>query len=154
MAAFKGRKLANYYVSGPGKGLSFQNLPSYSLVTTSATIIQEPEEGNHYAPASSLLLGVVSAHDSGLAPLYVDPECPGATSYDFNPLDYESAGGNMVLFNTTKGGLTPWDPNYYANRGSPSRGFDGEYIMRHATDSAPTASSYATGVKVRWIAEL
>lgn len=66
---------------------------------------------------------------------------------DFDPRDYESECGNMVMWDENKGGKYPWDANYYTATPDTSTGFDPEYIMRHATDSAATASAYATGHK-------
>ena len=65
----------------------------------------------------------------------------------FNPLDYDADGGNMVLWNATKGGTFPWDRRYYQETPDTSSGFDPEYIMRHASDSAATAGTLATGRK-------
>ena len=48
--AFAGRSLSDYYTEGLGTGLSFQELPGQTLVTTSAPVIQQAEPGNHYAP--------------------------------------------------------------------------------------------------------
>ena len=53
----------------------------------------------------------------------------------------------MVLWDDIKGGEFPWDKRYYQEYPDPATGFDPEYIMRHATGSAPTASSMATGHK-------
>ena len=50
-AMFAGRTTADYYTSGKGDGLSFQNLPDYGLVTTSAMVIQEASEGAWYSPS-------------------------------------------------------------------------------------------------------
>ena len=52
----------------------------------------------------------------------------------------------MVLWNDKKGGKYPWDERYFTE-GPNKKGFDPEYIMRHATNSANTAGSYATGHK-------
>lgn len=142
--AFDGRTLDHYYKSGRGHGLSFQRLADYGLVTTSAMVIQQPEDGAHYAPARSLLEGEVSDHFNGMAPLALD-DCTGKP-IDFNPADYEREGGNMVLWDDVKGGAFPWDERYYQT-GPFDDGFDPEFIMRHATDSANTAGALATGHK-------
>lgn len=64
---------------------------------------------------------------------------------DFSPLDYETAGGNMVLWDKAKGGRNPWDRKYFQEHPEPP--FDPEYITRHAPDSAATATSLASGHK-------
>eukprot|EP00980_Cylindrotheca_fusiformis_P003941 scaffold871_cov130-Cylindrotheca_fusiformis.AAC.18 len=128
--------------TGRGSGLSFQELRGFHLMTTTTTVAQEPNEGNHYAPSQSLLEGLVSEHMSGMAPLALN-EC--GYPIDFSPLDFASEGGNMVLWDNEKGGEFPWDPRYY---GAPITGdFDPEFIMQHATDSASTAGTMATGHK-------
>ena len=146
-AAFAGRTLSDYYTEGKGSGLSFQDaLDGFHLVTTSATLVHSPTDGAHYAPASSMLEGNVSGHDDGMAPLAVD-ECTG-DYIDFSPYDFELDGGNMVLWDDERGGKYPWDPDYWVTDGNYSnKKFDPEFIMRHATDSANTAGSLATGVK-------
>jgi len=144
-ASFSGRTLSDYYTEGKGSGLSFQDLEGYALVTTSTTVLQSQNAGAHYAPASSLLEGSVSSHDNGLSPLAVD-ECTGRP-IDFDPRDYEAEGGNMVLWSDAKGGQYPWDENYFTETPDTSSGFDPEFIMQHATDSASTAGSFATGHK-------
>jgi hypothetical protein len=128
-AAFVGRTLDHYYTAGKGHGLSFQTLPDYGLVTTSAMVIQQAEDGAHYAPARSLLEGKVSDHFNGMAPLALD-DCTGKP-IDFNPADYEKEGGNMVLWDDVMGGAFPWDERYYQT-GPFNDGFDPEFIMRHA----------------------
>lgn len=130
--------------SGPGKGLSFQDLPEFALMTTTATVLQEPNAGNHYAPATSLLQGQVSDHDSRMAPVALD-EC--GFPIDFSPLDYEMDGGNMVLWDDVQGGKYPWDPRYFQENPDTSDGFDPTFIMQHPTDSANTAGTMATGHK-------
>lgn len=145
MSAFEGRTLDHYYTEGKGSGLSFQELAGYTLVTTSAMVTKDPNPGNHYAPATSLLEGSVSSHDNGMAPLALD-DCTGEP-IDFDPRDYESEGGNMVLWDDVKGGEFPWDERYFQEVPDTSEGFDPEFIMRHGTDSASTAGALATGHK-------
>jgi alkaline phosphatase len=144
MNAFRGRTLDDYYTEGKGSGMSFQELDGYALMTTTTTVTQEPNPGNHYAPSRSLLEGDVSEHESGQAALALD-EC--GFPIDFSPLDFEADGGNMVLWDNKMGGEFPWDKRYYQERPDTSTGFDPEYIMRHATDSASTAGTMATGHK-------
>ena len=143
-AAFAGRTLSDYYTEGVGSGLSFQELEGYGLVTTSTVVLQSPNDGDHYGPAKSLLEGTVDAHDNGMAELAID-ECTGEP-VDFSPLDFEEDGGNMVLWDDVKGGKYPWDERYF-KEGPFKDGFDQEFIMRHATDSASTAGALATGHK-------
>jgi alkaline phosphatase len=129
--------------SGKGSGLSFQELPGFGLVTATTTVIADPEDGNHYAPGTSLL-GNVDSHKPGMAPLLLN-EC--GNPIDFSPLDYAADGGNMVLWDNVKGGFYPWDSRYYEENPDTSDGFDPTYIMQHATDSASTAGCLATGHK-------
>ena len=124
--------------------MSFQiDALDFMLVTTSAPLLQQPNPGNHYAPAASLLAGSVTEHDSGQAPLALN-EC--GFPIDFNPKDWLD-GGNMVLWDNVKGGEFPWDKRYYQEDPDTSDGFDPTFIMQHATDSANTAGSLATGHK-------
>lgn len=100
MEAFAGRTLDDYYTEGKGSGLSYQELEGFALVTTTTTVAQSPNDGNHYAPAQSLLNGTVADHDNGMAPLALN-EC--GFPVDFSPLDYVVDGGNMVLWDDVKG---------------------------------------------------
>jgi alkaline phosphatase len=131
-------------ITGKGSGLSFQNLQGYSLVMTSATGIGAPELANHYAPGRSLLNGTISSHENGMSPLALNG-C--GFPIDFSTADYDSVGGNMVLWSDTRGGKYPWDPRYFQTNPDTSDGFNITYIMQHATDSANTAGCLATGHK-------
>lgn len=124
--------------------MSFQEALDFMLMTTTTTVIQEPEPGNHYAPASSMLEGLVGDHFTRQAPLALN-EC--GFPIDFSPLDWEIDGGNMVLWDNVMGGEFPWDERYYQENPDFSTGFDPTYIMQHATDSASTAGTMATGHK-------
>jgi len=104
-AAFQGRTLDDYYTEGKGSGLSYQELEGFALVTTTTTVIQEPNDGNHYAPACSLLNGTVEDHENGMSTLALN-EC--GYPIDFSVLDYVTDGGNMVLWDDVKGGKYPW----------------------------------------------
>jgi alkaline phosphatase len=115
-----------------------------ALMTTTATVTQIPNAGNHYAPSQSLVAGDVSDHTSGMGDLALN-EC--GHPIDFSPLDFEADGGNMVLWDDVKGGAYPWDHHYYQENPDTSDGFDPTYIMQHATDSASTAGTMATGHK-------
>jgi alkaline phosphatase len=114
------------------------------VMTPTTVVIGEPNPGNHYAPANSLLNGTVGDHKSGQAPLALN-EC--GFPIDFSPLDYMTEGGSMVLWDDVLGGEFPWDERYYQESPDTSTGFDPLYIMQHATDSAPTAGCMATGHK-------
>jgi alkaline phosphatase len=113
-------------------------------MTTTTTVIQQANDGNHYAPSRSLLEGDVGDHEDGMAPLALD-DC--GNPIDFSPLDFEKDGGNMVLWDNDIGGAFPWDPRYFQENPDTSDGFDPTYIMQHATDSASTAGCMATGHK-------
>lgn len=130
--------------AGAGSGLSFQDNLAFDLMTTTTTVIQAPNPGNHYAPANSLLEGSVKDHKSGQAALALN-EC--GFPIDFSPKDYMMEGGNMVLWDDVLGGEFPWDERYYQENPDTSDGFDPEFIMMHATDSASTAGCMATGHK-------
>jgi alkaline phosphatase len=66
---------------------------------------------------------------------------------EFNPNDVNE-GGHMAFWDDVKGGEFPWDANYYTETPDLESGFDPEFIMQHATDSAATASAFANGVKM------
>lgn len=112
-------------------------------MTTTSPVLQEPNPGNHYGPANSLLEGSVTEHNSGMAPLALN-EC--GFPIDFNPNDWWE-GGHMSLWDDVKGGQYPWDKRYYEENPDTSDGFDPTFIMQHATDSANTAGTMATGHK-------
>ena len=139
--AFKERTLDDYYTQGKGSGLSFHELDGYAIMTSSAVIIGEPNEGNVYAPHQSLLKGKVWEHEKGMSSLVAD-KCKNPL--DFSPLDYDD-GGNMVLWDDENGGKFPWDDCYHEKEYSGS--CDPTYIMQHAPGSAPSATSLATGHK-------
>lgn len=143
-AAFAGRVLNDYYIAGKGSGLSFQDLPKFHVMTTTTPIIGQPNDGNHYGPARSFL-GNVNEHDNGMAELLTNED---GIPLVFSPKDVLE-GGNMVLWDDSKGGKYPWDPDYFVGVDQPPSNpeFDPEYIMQHAIDSANSASCYATGVK-------
>jgi hypothetical protein len=98
-------------------------------MTTTATVIQKPNDGNHYAPANSLLEGGVADHDDGMAALALN-ECDYPV--DFSPLDYELAGGNMVLWNDDIGGEFPWDSRYFGAKQSGHFDPECKYTARTA----------------------
>lgn len=111
------------------------------MVTTTTTVIGEPTAGNHYSTQTSMLEGELSEHKRGMAALRTtDDGC----ALEFDPTDFELEGGNMVLWNDELGGEYPWDECYYTD---DMKGCDITYIMQHATDSASTAGTLATGHK-------
>jgi len=59
-------------MAGKGSSLSFQELPDFNIVTTSAPVLQQAEPGNHYASGRTLLDGKASDHNDRQAPLYLD----------------------------------------------------------------------------------
>ncbi len=61
--------------------------------------------------------------------------------------DGDTLGGNVPIFDLESGGQTPWDANYYEDRGNTSEGFDPDYIKNLYPDSAGTATGLYTGVK-------
>jgi alkaline phosphatase len=65
---------------------------------------------------------------------------------DFDPKDFLTEGGNMVLWDDILGGRYPWDARYFSTNPNIN-GFNNTYIMQHATDSANTAGCLATGHK-------
>jgi alkaline phosphatase len=89
-----------------------------------------------------MLQGTTEEHYDRMAPLVMN-DCGFAL--EFNPADV-SEGGMMALWDDVKGGEFPWDANYYTDTPDLSSGFDPEFIMQHATDSANTAAALATGV--------
>ena len=70
-----------------------------------------------------------------------------AEAVDIEINDADTAGGNVPIFNLESGGETPWDANYYENRGETSDDFDADYIKNLYPDSAGTATGLYTGVK-------
>jgi len=113
-------------------------------MTATSPLIGQPKDGNHYGPARSFL-GKVDEHDNGMAELLTDAQ---DNPLVFDPRDVLQ-GGNLVMWDDVKGGMYPWDENYFnAANGFPvDPSFDPEFIMQHAIDSANSASAYATGVK-------
>jgi len=125
-AVFANRTLDYYYTSGKGSGTPYQDFAGYNLVTTGSTKIAGSTN-------NSALQGSTSTHDTGDAPL--------RDGFVFDPsLTY-------VNWDSTKGGETPWDADYYQDRGKTSAGFDKEYIKGDYPDSANTASTLYGGIK-------
>jgi|GEM_PF-543168 len=62
LAAYANKTLDDFYTSGPGTGLSFMDLPGYTIVTDANTVI----DGNK---GNSMLQGGVYEHNSGEGPI-------------------------------------------------------------------------------------
>lgn len=126
---------APFYQNGKGRGLSFQNLAGYALMTTYGTTIQGTN-------------GVFSTGNSAL-----DDSNPTTgqsavrPGFSFKPLPFNAGTtatggatdpslGNLVGYEPDRGGPNPWTP-----------GSDPTYIKWSYPDSANTATSLYTGVK-------
>ena len=140
-----GTNLTDYYTSGKGTGLSLQTLTGYTLETTYGTTIAGVN--GVYSTGNSALTGSDSVTAGS-------PVLPGFQfNPNFNPGINTSGGatvasgavGNLVGYDAVRGGYFPWDPGYYG--GTPSPGFDKEYIKLSYPDSANTATTLYTGVK-------
>ncbi|ARV59491.1 alkaline phosphatase [Nostocales cyanobacterium HT-58-2] len=131
-----GATLSDFYTSGEGTGLSYQNLTGYTLATTYGTTIADSN-------------GVFSTGNSALD--NTDPATgasPVRAGFNFNPgfnpgstatggaKVSEGAVGNLVGYDPQRGGINPWTP-----------GNDPEYIKWSYPDSANTATTLYTGVK-------
>lgn len=140
-----GNTLADFYTSGVGQGLSLQTLDNYALATTYGTTIAPGTEESD--PTKRVFnTGNAALYGSGSAATGVNPVRPGFV-FDptFNPGNTGSGGaanlssnavGNLVGYDPTRGGLTPW-----------ITGTDPEYIKYSYPDSANTATTLYTGVK-------
>ena len=123
---FANRTLDDYYTQGVGSGNPYQSFTSFGLATTGSTKIDGDVD-------NSALQGDTRTHDTGDAPL--------RDGFVFDPtLTY-------VNWESGKGGATPWDANYYDDRGKTSAGFNPEYIKGDYPDSANTASTLYGGIK-------
>ena len=125
-AVFANRTLDYYYTSGKGTGTPYQNFSGFTLATTGSTKVAGSTN-------NSALQGSTSTHDTGDAPVRDGFVFDPSTSY--------------VNWDSTKGGETPWDEDYYLNRGKTSAGFDPQYIKGDYPDSANTASTLYGGIK-------
>jgi alkaline phosphatase len=125
-AVFANRTLDYYYTSGKGTGTPYQDLSGFTLATTGSTKVAGSTN-------NSALQGSTSTHDTGDAPVRDGFAFDPSTSY--------------VNWDNTKGGETPWDADYYQNRGKTSVGFDAQYIKGDYPDSANTASTLYGGIK-------
>ncbi|WP_107667994.1 alkaline phosphatase [Cyanothece sp. BG0011] len=146
----------DYYTEGAGFGTAYQTLEGYVISTTGNTYI-DGDKGN------SALEGDPFNHNTGGSPIRegfeFNPD-PAVVEGFFEELrdqgfdedaifdeDGNIRGGNVPIFNLEKGGVSPWDPDYYEERGNPDEGFDKEYIKNLYPDSAGTATGLYTGVK-------
>jgi alkaline phosphatase len=125
-AVFANRTLDYYYTSGKGAGTPYQDFSGFTLATTGSTKVAGSTN-------NSALQGSTSTHDTGDAPVRDGFAFDPSTSY--------------VNWDNTKGGETPWDADYYQNRGKASAGFDAQYIKSDYPDSANTASTLYGGIK-------
>jgi alkaline phosphatase len=145
-AGITGSSLGDFYTSGKGSGLAFQNLSNYVLSTTYGTTIAKPD---------GLFSTINTALDGTIDLTGKSPVLPGfvfmptfnsgttPTGEAANPNPYGVA--NLVGYDPIRGGATPWDTAYYG--GSNSLGFDKEYIKNSYPDSANTATTLYSGVK-------
>ena len=125
-AVFANRTLDYYYTSGKGTGTPYQDFSGFNLATTGSTKVAGSTN-------NSALQGSTSTHDTGDAPV--------RDGFAFDP------STTYVNWVSTKGGETPWDADYYQNRGNTSAGFDAQYIKADYPDSANTASTLYGGIK-------
>jgi alkaline phosphatase len=144
-AGIPGNSLSNFYTSGKGSGLAFQELSNYVLSTTYGTTVA-PANGTFNTSNSAIAGNNITGEGSVLPGFVFDPTFnPGTTASGgaSNPNPY--AVGNLVGYDPVRGGAAPWDPAYYGGVTPP--GFDKEYIKHSYPDSANTATTLYTGVK-------
>lgn len=141
-----------YYTEGEGFGTSYQQLGEYAISTTGNAYIRDSENPDE-SRGISALEGNPFNHNTGQSEV--------RDGFAFNPSATISEGiangtyddtllagtGNVPIFDLEKGGESPWDPDYYENRGNTSEGFQTEYIKNVRPDSAGTATGLYTGVK-------
>lgn len=152
-----GSTLNDFYTSGYGNTLNFQNLGNKTLATTYGTTIAD-QKGTFSTGNSALLNGneLVTGPTpapSSNAPTATNPLRPGfAFDPNSNPGTTATGGakvsegaGNLVGYDPTRGGDVPWNAAYYG--GDAPSGFDREYIKHSYPDSANTATTLYTGVK-------
>ena len=145
-----GDVLSDFYLSGKGTGLSFQELGGYSLVTTSNTYI-DGDKGN------SALEGSPFDHVTGTAPeregfkfnpnpALVEgffPEVRDEDGFDEDPVE---GGGNLPFYDVNQGPELPWE-RLGENIDGTDGEFDVEYVKNLYPDSAGTATALYSGEK-------
>lgn len=145
-----GDTLSDFYTSGKGTGLSFQELAGYSLVTTSNTYI-DGDKGN------SALQGSPFNHVTGTAPLREGfefnpnpaqvegffPELRDEDGFDEDPVE---GTGNLPFYDTEQGPELPWE-RLGENIDGTDGEFDVEYVKNLYPDSAGTATALYSGEK-------
>lgn len=140
-----GDSLSDFYTSGQGTGLSFQGLTGYTLATTYGTTIAGAN-GVFSTANSALTTSDAATAGSPLLPGFqFNPAFNPGTTATGGATVASGAVGNLVGYDTVRGGLSPWDAGYYGGITSP--GFDKEYIKSSYPDSANTATTLYTGVK-------
>jgi len=130
-------KVADFYTSGKGSGLSYQNLEGYGLATTYGTTIAPGngvfDAGNSALDGSNPLTGA----SSRLSGFTFNPTFNPGINEDGGAVNPSSnAVGNLVGYDPVRGGANPW-----------ASGSDREYIKYSYPDSANTATTLYTGVK-------
>ncbi|MEL6495973.1 MAG: alkaline phosphatase [Cyanobacteria bacterium J06623_7] len=170
-AHFQGRTLDDYYTQGKGTGTSYQNLSGYVIATTGNTYI-DGNKSNSALQHNPRFQPNVFNHNTGQAEVKsgfeFDPSPARVVGFELKSENLNSTtdsiragfneapvvdannqilGGNIPIFDLEQGGVTPWDDNYYQNRGNPTPGFNKNYIKNLYPDSAGTATGLYSGVK-------
>jgi alkaline phosphatase len=131
-----GDRLGDFYKSGVGTGLNFQQLTGYTLATTYGTTIAD-SKGVFDTSNSALDNTEPMTGRSPLRAEFVfDPAFNPGTKASGGATTVSGAKGNLVGYDPVKGGRTPW-----------TAGTDREYIKHSYPDSANTATALYTGVK-------
>lgn len=170
---FDGRTLDDYYTEGKGSGTSYQNLKNYTIATTGNTYING-DKSNSALQTNPRFRADVFNHNTGQAAVRkgfkFDSSAAVVKGFNLQPRSLERAsgkrvfddsfneapvidqegkivGGNVPIFDLESGGKTPWDKNYYENRGNTAENFNPDYIKNLYPDSAGTATGLYTGVK-------
>jgi alkaline phosphatase len=140
-----GTSLSDFYTTGKGSGLNFQNLTGYSLVTTYGTTVAGTN--GIFSSGSSALTGSdsVTGGSSVLSGFQFNPGFNPGTTPTGGATVASGVTGNLVGYDPIEGGFFPWDAAYYG--GSVPAGFNKDYIKFSYPDSANTATTLYTGVK-------
>lgn len=140
-----GTNLSDFYTSGVGTGLSFQNLTGYTLSTTYGTTVAGTS--GVFNTSQSALTGsdAVTAGSPILPGFQFNPNFNPGISASGGATVASGATGNLVGYDPIEGGFFPWDSAYYGS--SAPAGFNPEYIKFSYPDSANTATTLYTGVK-------